>query len=377
MALNNQANRLLRKQWGNGIDPFAEELFSLIQSDTDLTSGPVAFNLNSDLAVAGQELMFSSGPLDDLGLAAIDYDAIDALTAQPTPDSQATVDSSGNSTAVTTTTRVRRTVLPGKVVSREQDGTYTIDLYPRGFDGQASRYRGCVEAAGRDVALNAILGAVLRIDDVRVREFVVSRPDGSELSRRTEVDLLSRNHLFAEGNNPRAYAPWGSGANLDQSPAQAHVLSFINEIVQDGIDGSQNASSLFVKTTPLLWLPDYRTRTYTNLQRAFIGSTAISLGSLTLTYDPAARTLRTTYNGGTPAGFSAVQDALTWAQSSGNSVTPGGVGILSYPANAWNTGAIYFTTGGGWNILQGAVTTQWANLGGSPAIYSRCMLAFS
>lgn len=377
MPLNNQAHRLVRKKWGEGIDPFAEELFSLIQADTELNSGAVAFNLNSTLAVAGQELTFTSGPLSDLGLPAIDYDAIDAIGAQPEPDVSRTVDGDGNSTAVTTTTRVRRTVLPGKIVSREQDGTYTLDLFPRGFDGLSARYRGCVEAANRDVALTALLGAVLRIDDVRVREIVVSAPDGTERSRRNEVDLLARNHFFAEGNNPRPYAPWGEGANLDQAPARSRVLTLLHDIVQEGIDGVQHASNVFSGYTPLLWLPDYRNRTYNSFTLATVSSVSISIGTMTVTFNPVTGIIGMSFTGGSVAGYSTSTPALAWAQSAAvGSWTPAGARNMSWPVNAWNTGSVYQTTGGGWDILTTAVTGQWQNLGGTPPIYSRLLLVF-
>lgn len=378
MALNNQAHRLLRKQWGGGIDPFAEELFSLIQSDTELNSGPVNFNLNSEFAVAGQQLDFATGPLSDLGLPAIDYDAIDALQAQPEPDITRTVDADGNSTAVTTTTRVRRTVLPGKIISREQDGTYTLDLFPRGFDGLSARYRGCVEAAARDVALGALLGAVLRIDDVRVREFVVSRPDGSELSRKTEVDLLARNHFFAEGNNPRPYPPWGQGPNLDQAPAGSHVLTVLNDIVQEGVDGVQHASNVFSGVTPILWQPDYRQRTYNTFTLASVSGFAISIGTMTLTFNPTTGLIGVSFTGGSVAGYSTSTNAFNWATSAAVGVwTPAGCRNLSWPINAWNTGQVYQTTGGGWDILTTAVTGQWQNIGGSPPVYSRLLIIYS
>lgn len=377
MPLNNQAHRLVRKKWGNGIDPFAEELFSLIQADTELDSGAVAFNLNANLAVAGQNLTFSSGPLSDLGLPAIDYDAIDAIGAQPEPEISVTVDSDGNSVKVTTTTRVRRTVLPGKIVSRQQDGTYTLDLFPRGFDGLSARFRGCVEAAGRDVALGALLGAVLRIDDVRVRETLISRPDGSELSRNTAVDLLNRNHFFAEGNNPRPYAPWGSGPNLDQAPARRRVLTLLHDIVQNGVDGVQHASNVFSGYTPLLWEPDFRSRTYTSFTLATVSSVSISIGTMTVTFNPATGLIGMSFTGGSVAGYSTSTNAYNWATSAAvGSWTPAGSRNMSWPINAWNTGTVYTTTGGGWDVLTTQVTGQWQNLGGSPAVYSRLCLVF-
>jgi hypothetical protein len=377
LALNNQAHRLLRKQWGNGIDPFAQELFSLIQSSEEVSSGPVSFNLNADLAVAGQELTFSSGPLTDLGLPPVDYDAIDAIQARPEPDIAKSVDADGNSTTVTTTTRVRRTVLPGKIVSREQDGTYTLDLFPRGFDALSSRYRGCVEAANRDVALTALLGAVLRIDDVRVREYAVNRPDGSELSKRTEVDLLARNHLFSEGNQPRPYPPWGSGAGLADAPAQARVLTLLHQIVREGIDGVQHASNTFAGVTPLLWMPDYRTRTYTTFTLASIGGTSITMGTMTVTFNPVTGLIGMSFSGGTPGGYSTFTNALNWAQSAAVPIwTPAGCRNMSWPLNAWNTAQIYTVSGGGWDILTTEVTGQWQNLGGSPPVYTRLCLVF-
>jgi hypothetical protein len=360
--LRTSSDRLQRETWP---DPnrLAQELYAILRA----TPSPTAGALGVDLG----EVQFSTSDAPDIALPLIDFDALtpDGVLA----DQETELKGDDNQQKDQTRLFKRRTVLIGRVQSRSNVGDYTCKIYPNGPSGDYQVESGVLEVQGRDVADDTWV-LIARIDTCRLVQ--TSLTDGDSITQQ-RIELVQRLHYFAEGNSPRPYAPWGSGAGLDEAPALPHILSLAVQTVQDGIDGTQNASSFFITVNPLLWLPDSVSRTYNNIQVSVVGSTGLTIGTVTLAFDKTAGTITMSFSGGTPSGYSTSQNALTWANSSAiGTITPAGVGVMSYPTNAWNTATIYTTTGSGWTILHSDVTSKWANLGGSPNVYSRIMLIF-
>jgi hypothetical protein len=361
--LRKSSDRLLRQPWGDNAQQLSQELYAILRSTPTPSPGALQVNLGA--------VQLTSDEAPDLAIPLIDFDALSP--AGVLPPQETTLKGSENQQTDNARVFRRRTVLVGFVTARSAVGTYTVRIYPNGPSGEFEVVGGVREVAGRDVADNTWV-LVARIDTCR---FVQTSITDGKLIQQSRIDLLDRQHFFAEGNVPRPYSPWGTGPQLNGPPARPRVLSHACQTVQDGIDGVQHASSLFLAVTPLLWLPDDTTRTFSNLLSAFVGGTGPSFGTVQLAFDKIAGTIGMAYSGGTPSGYSVSQNALTWAQSAGiGTATPGGVGVMSWPTNAWNVGTIYLQTGGGWFILTGAVTSRWQSLGGSPAIYTRTFLAF-
>lgn len=360
--LRNSADRLQREPWQ---DPnrLAQEVYAMLRGIPEANAGALSINLGN--------VKFNTGEAPDIALPLIDFDALTPTGVLADQETEL----KGANNEQTDQTRVfkRRTVLIGRVQSQTADGTYTCRIYPDGPAGDFEVVGGVREVQSRDVADDTWI-LIARIDTCRY--VVTSVTDGDSISQ-SRIELVKRLHYFAEGNSPRPYAPWGSGSSKAEAPALPHVLSLAVQTVQDGIDGTQDASSFFITVNPLLWLPDSVSRTYNNIQVSVVGSTGMVIGTVTLAFDKVAGTITMSFSGGTPSGFSTSQNALTWANSAGiTTITPAGVGTMSYPGNAWNTGTIYTLTGAGWYVLHSDVTTKWHNLGGSPNIYSRIMLIF-
>jgi hypothetical protein len=360
--LRRSSDRLQREPWS---DPnrLAQEVYAILRGTPEPNAGALSVNLGG--------VQFATTTAPDIALPLIDFDALtpDGVLA----DQETELKGAENEQTDTIRTFKRRTVLVGRIQSRTSGGTYSCKVYPNGPAGDFTVVSGVLEVAGRDVADDTWV-LLARIDTCRY--VTTALTDGSSIAQ-SRIELVERLHYFAEGNSPRPYPPWGSGAGYALAPALPHILSLAIQTVQDGIDGVQDASSFFITVNPLLWLPDSVSRTYSNIQVSVVGSTGLTIGTVTLAFDKVAGTITMSFDGGNPDGFSTSQNAMTWAQSSAiGTITPAGVGTMSYPGSAWNTDTIYTQLGSGWYVLHTDVTTQWHNLGGSPAVYSRIMLIY-
>lgn len=358
--LRQSASRLQREPWS---DPnrLAQELYSIFGAAPEANSGALSIDL-------GSSVRFNTNDAPDIALPLIDFDAL-------TPDgvlAPQETELKGEDNQQTDQSRIfrRRTVLLARVVSRQSTGLFTCRIYPDGPTSNFETVADVAEVAGRDVA-DGTWVLIARIDTCRY--VVTSLTEGNSINQ-TRIELLSRLHFFAEGNSPRAYAPWGSGAGLNESPGLPRILTLRVQI--NDSDGATAGGSYLNRSNALLWRPDDRVRTFSSLETMTIGNVGPVLGSVTLTFDPVAGTIRMAFTGGTLNGYSVSQDAYTWATSAAvGTLTPGGVGVMSWPATAYQTGTPFNGAD-----LHADVKSKWTDLGahsgGSFRVYARVFLKF-
>ncbi len=361
--LRKAGDRMLRQPWGNDANQLAQELHAILRSVPSPQAGALQVNLGP--------VKFATTDAPDIAIPLIDFDALTpegVLAAQETTQY-------GEDNQQTDNARIfrRRTVLVGRIVSRQAGNTYTVKVYPNGPSEDYELVSRVQEVQGRDVADDTWI-LVARIDTCR---FVTTSITDGQTITQSRIDLIDRQHFFSEGNVPRPYAPWGSGALLADEPALPHILTFIVYVVAEtpGVE----VSNYFVSYNPMLWLPSDRSLSFSGFVMPTIGGYGPTLGTAALTFDPVAATMAMVLNGGSVgSNFSRSQDAYTWASSAAISggIVPSGVGTLCWPANAYQTNDIYADSVN----LHADVRTQWGSLGagssGYSAVYGAMFLKF-
>lgn len=190
--------RLLRTAWEGELQTFAEEVVAYFE-----TSGAIEGTVNFDLDTPeASGPVFVSGPLEDIGLPEVDYDAADASAALPAESFRSVATANGGTIRYNISTRIRRAALLGKVVRQDGDRSYTLDIYPYGLSGRTMQVSGAIEAANRTLAVGTLVAPVIRIDEFEVRN-VESYGAGDRFDRAwIEVELIRRRHYFAPGSVP-------------------------------------------------------------------------------------------------------------------------------------------------------------------------------
>lgn len=133
MSLSKQAIRLLRNKWRSP-QPLAEELYLILLQDQDVETSPVSIDLgdNSSPTQISSPLIFQPffGGVDipDFSFDLFPNNPFGVEHAESTPDPvKKTI------TRKTTHYRTVREMAPGVVVSKQEDGTYTVTAYPLGL----------------------------------------------------------------------------------------------------------------------------------------------------------------------------------------------------------------------------------------------------
>lgn len=177
--LRDAAPRLLRREWSDQAQKLAEEFYSLLTGLTAETTGPVQFNTG--------DTVFVSVPLESLDLEFFDFDA--TTPEQALPDQQ--VRESDNQTDVYRYF-TRRVMLLGELVSQQNGGPYTVNIYPDGFDSLPTQYSGVIEVQSRtlDAGLRVLVN---RLDVIEAAE--VKLDDGA--IQGTRIKLIRREHYFS------------------------------------------------------------------------------------------------------------------------------------------------------------------------------------
>lgn len=147
MTTNLAANayRAARKSWEGNIDGLAQELFSILASDSEPATGPIAVAV----AASGTPNVFYEAPSQSgLNIPVIDLDA-------PTPEAvvgttgvegeDASEQGVSDRKITRTTSWWQRSVLIGQIVSYDGgSSTYTVNVYPNGTNNDPVQLTGVV-----------------------------------------------------------------------------------------------------------------------------------------------------------------------------------------------------------------------------------------
>ena len=230
-----QTNRLRRRRWSR-LNMLADEIETLFVNQAEETTGPIVADLRSS---AGENVQFTSDPLKNLFFPRLDMDAPFGGDVAPSPNRSTRLTRIGTRESTSSLDYRFRSVCPGRIVSQEGNGTYTLDLYPDGTNSPPIRVAKAIHL-NSDVTVQPNIWApmVNRLSTIRVSE-VEERPGfaGPLLSKRTTVNLLNREHYFAitapwvpdtsvdtGGPNPTpalGSAPWGLGPRRELMPMSA------------------------------------------------------------------------------------------------------------------------------------------------------------
>lgn len=247
--LRDAANRLIRKEWSPGeTNTLAQEVYSLLSNVGDETTGPVAFDLRDPKSQQLRNLVFTADPVDALGIPLIDFDAITQEQVYPTAAITQSPNDDGTFTKVTTRRITRRAPpLIGRVLSRADNGTYRVRIFPFGPDEAYEDVDGCREAEGRAVGDGVWLGSVTRIETIDLKGIEIIRSDGSVAARQASVQRIERKHFFTESNSSIVNAPWGQGALFANPPAVTRVVQIHWQWMTErgsGFDGGGNVNQV-------------------------------------------------------------------------------------------------------------------------------------
>ena len=219
MTLRDTASRIRRKRWDSP-DQLAEEIYSILVSQADETTGPISINLTDP---NGPSVSQSSESVSNLNIPTFDLEAPNPadIIIKPTVTEVTT-----RAGTVRTTSYVKsfRATLPGKVISYDDAAnTYTFDLYPDGIDEAVIRVTGVKDLQGVIVDPGIWAPAVNRVSRVRVTERETIDPKtGGQIAKSAEITLLERTHYVAFGVGAGAplvtRPPWGSGPSYNQTP---------------------------------------------------------------------------------------------------------------------------------------------------------------
>lgn len=181
--LRDAAPRMLRKTWQDEGDAqrLADELYDMFKGLLSESTGTVEIN-NGNTA-------FVSAPLESLDLPFLDFDATTREEALGQEAARQPNDTQSERYRYFT----RRTMLVGLIRTRQPVGTYTVDIYPNGFDDSLPAvYSGVREVQNR-VLDNSTAILVNRLDTIEAAEL---RLDDGNIEG-TRIKLVKREHFFS------------------------------------------------------------------------------------------------------------------------------------------------------------------------------------
>lgn len=196
MGLRNQAIRLMRTNWSNKEQLLAEELYVILLTDIDPTTGPVTVDPGNGL----DPITFD--PTEELDLPDLD---LPEFGGNPDETTQEEIPGDDN-------VYLRRTVkeewvrtgnIPAQIVSGSGN-TYTCTLFPNGHEEDGVQVEGVrqlqIDSSETIPAGSWVTGGVYRATLLEVTKEEVVQAGGTGLqgeivlSTRTHVKVLSRTH---------------------------------------------------------------------------------------------------------------------------------------------------------------------------------------